>query len=186
MNKDTAINLLRSQKEEFLEVTNENFHAWKVHTMSLIRDFLGEPSIEYRAAKNLRMETVRLGSDFWHTEGSRTSHREDVIQFLDNCIKKIETSGLYKQPKKRFLQEANNANLIAVCIFVAGAIGSACFMLGKYTSDVQNFELEQEIRLKTDSIIELKSILNRLQMNTSDKAPNTLSADSLTTIHHEK
>ena len=96
-----------------------------MHTISLIKDFFGEDSIEYQGS--LRFAYVR------QVDYNKVETNKDVItQFLNNCIETIERKGLYKKSKTNFLYRLNDTWLICIITVIIPAIFIGGYKLGRY------------------------------------------------------
>lgn len=142
MKRSNAITILKSQKEKLINSSIKD-RIWIIQTSNYIKSFLGEQSDEYRFIINILSFNPSTP-----TKDGRKDNIQMIMDFIDNCIEIIKNKGLYKPPYKNFLQKINNAWLIAI---ITGII-SVSFFAGKFTSDLKNVELKQELKSIKDSL----------------------------------
>ncbi len=138
MRKSTAIGLLREQQESLKSTYGNTFAAWKNHTISLIKDFFGENSPEYEAAKLLAYARVIDRELDYNTQtiiNKTEKNTELILAFLENCIKKIQASGLYKKPKTNSFSRLSDTALWTLITIISSAIFYAGFWFGSHDLD---------------------------------------------------
>ena len=99
--------------------------------MSLIKDFFGEDSVEYKkiANKSFWLTTQHVGE--WGVYDTYEIDKRFFNSYLDNCVEKIQIKGLYKEPKKgNFISRISEGWMIFwVGLFLITILPSI-FMLG--------------------------------------------------------
>lgn len=156
MNKRKAIRLLRDMKAELdrlpvLTIIPEGpamFWMRRIHSYGGRLFQTGTPEHDM---------LVLLELSIYTGQGSAQAQSKRIIEEakmrIDQCIDSIKKFGLYKAPKKNFLETLNNGWIL----FMLGALGSGAFLVGKYTSDVDAMETRRE----------LKTVQERLEATTS-------------------
>ena len=174
MTKKHAIEILTTQHNK-VTADDHDFHRtdnWCFQTASYIKDFFGEQSKEYNFITRFSFKNFHnfeSEKSNWLT-AELTVHKRQAAKFIDDCIETLTHKGLYKAPKTNFLQRFSDNILVAAITVIVPALCWVGFMFGRYTSDVQNFDLRQEVKLLKDSI----SISRISTINKPDNKTDTL------------
>jgi hypothetical protein len=139
MDKKQAKQLLQKQINKLDNKLPDS--VWKNQAASLVKDVFGENSKEY--------EWIEKYQPVWYYSAdqevsSKQKDKNRYVDFINTCIETLDVKEVFKNPKQNFLQRADNATLVSIVIFLAGALFVGGIQWGKRISDVQNIELEQE------------------------------------------
>jgi hypothetical protein len=126
MNRNKAISILKNQIEK-IKTPEGKTSEWSMQTKSYVKSFFGEDSIQF---------------EYFQTFSFFSTYTYDPVLFLNECIEFIKNNGLYKVPKKNFLESLPNW----LIMLLIPALFSAGLAIGKYTSDLQNIELKRELK----------------------------------------
>jgi hypothetical protein len=162
MTSKRAIASLIEQKDKLANKNNRN-DAWISITKSLIKDYFGAESEQFKYIRGFDFSDL-LFADKWDEENQIKKNTIEVSQFLDGCIELLKTRPLYKEPKTNFLMRLDNSSLVTLLLGVLAIIGPICFAWGKYSSDLQNIELKQQVK-------EHQATINKLQQQLKAKLP---------------
>ena len=132
MKRKKAISILGKQIDKIKNKDGQT-SVWEIQTKAYIKLFFGKDSKQF---------------DYFERFSFSSQYTYDPIPFLKECIEFIENSGLFKAPKKNFLETVPNW-LIMLFIPFLFSVGLA---FGKYSSDLQNIEYKREIKILRDSI----------------------------------
>ena len=160
MKPEQAIKSLNAQKEKLSTRTNVNT-AWSTATRSLIKDYFGQDSEEYKFMSKFRFSSV-IYVDEAYEEKSIKESIVRVSQFLDSCIENIERKGIYKAPKSNFLSRVDNAVILGGLTFLLTAVTYGGVQWGQHIADVQNYDLKQQVKAQQRTIESLRLKLKPL------------------------
>ena len=180
MNNKKAIEILQNQK---LKLDNPNIlkdETWVSQTASYIKDFFGENSTEYSFISNFNFK-IPFNQYDSKTFPLRimTEKTLKCKKYLENCIETINDKGLYKKPKRNFLNTISDTALwTTISIGIPGllTIGG---LFGNMFSDNQNVELRTENKMLKDSI----SIFRKHSQDITAKQTNIINTKK-DNIHH--
>lgn len=140
MRKKKAIKILEEQKQKVLNPEYPNDQEWIFETASYIKDFFGFNSTEYTWIAQFKWHVEYSNHDFISDEEIKQTLKEKpekVIRFLDNCKRILENKGLFKEPKKNWVSEKSNFELLGIifgiCVFV--------FWIGYWTKKFEVFSV---------------------------------------------
>lgn len=164
MKKEDAIDLLEKHITKLDQI--EVDEVWVTQTASLVNDFLGENSDEYRHIKSYKPKWTVI--DYDSNAQLKKQNKSECIRFVQGCIEAINIKGVYRKPKDNFLLRLNNWQAAAISATVLLAVLTAAVIggidWGKRISDTQNIELRQEIKAlnqKTDDLQKQKAALEQ-------------------------
>ena len=164
MNKKEAVSILEEQINKLDDDKNHNYN-WFVETKTYIDSFLGKDSHQSDSLKNRTFnQSSKIGI-------SKEENINNIKTSVRNCINVINNIGLYKKPKKNFLSSIPDSLLV----LIFSTIGFVGFTMGKYTSDVKNFNQEQEIiflNKEIDSIRKASLLISKPPDSKTSKAKN--------------
>lgn len=80
--------------------------------------------------------------------GNQKGYREDTRRRIERAIDAIRLHGVYKGPKKNFLEAWSNG----VILLVLSTIGAGCFVVGRYWSDASALESSRDLQELRDSL----------------------------------
>jgi len=144
MKTQKAIKILNEQSEKLKKLELFTTHNWTVETRTYLTEFFGKDSYQ---SEHFRMNMMDIKSD---------QKKEQIIDFLNDCVNIISNRGLYKPPTENWFSKLPNwlFSLGLTALFGLGIV------IGNVTNDKQNFELRQEnkelknklLSIPTDSI----------------------------------
>jgi hypothetical protein len=165
MTPANAINALKEQKAKLSKSDHYN-EVWTTKTKTLIGEFFGKDSEQYTFIEKFRFYTEIFISDYPERNMRENARKAEL--FMDDCIHEIERKGLFKMPKKNILSRVDNVTLAAYIFPILAIIGTSCYAWGKYISDVQNIEINHEVKTLKDSVVVLRQQLKATQTKTSN------------------
>lgn len=137
MRRKKAISILNNQILKIKEKDGQT-SVWEMQTKAYIKLLFGNESMQF---------------EYFERFSFSSGYTYDPIPFLRECIEYIENKGVYKMPKKNFLETVPNWLIMLIIPFLF-SVGLAT---GKYSSDLQNIEYRREIKNLQDSISTLKN-----------------------------
>jgi hypothetical protein len=131
-----AIGLLEKQKQKIGELTSDIFPSWKTHTLSLIKEFLGENSTEYIGFLDAKFIIVLdVVHNHWGNEYKTALNSKYLSDYIDNCIAKIRINKkLFEVPEHPFIDGLKNKDLRKWAITVALSTLVLGYILGAYNN----------------------------------------------------
>lgn len=153
MDKDKAIKLIMAQLEKLN--SHLSLDVWKNQTASYVKDIFGEQSEEYKWITDCKLPRY---FDREQKPSAEKTFRDKCLLFLVECINTINQKGIYQKPNTNFIQRLDNSTIIAISIFLAGALFVGGVQWGIRTSDVQNIRLEErnELLVKENNALQEK------------------------------
>jgi len=175
MNKRIAVEMLNKQKIKLSQTNADLFYTWKIQTTTYIKEIFGEHSNEYLFINKFSQYIVYSDLSY---DKQLDKKREELNQYLGNCIETLSHIHIYKPPKRNFLNRVDNKILVPIIIALAGGLWTLGFRIGQNSSDIKNIELKMENNNLKDSI----SIILRqpfgIPNKVSDKDTNSDKKDS--------
>lgn len=172
--KALALKNFKSQLDAVEGLTYQTSRGWKSYTRDIITNFIGPNSkflVHYTGALS-----YFTNEQFFERDKLRS--REIITQ----CIRYIEMNGAYKDPNSNFVSRMSETALWSILSVGVTGLLSAGFYFGNLSSDKQNIELRQEVKVLKDSL----SLL-RLSIKSANKIPNsradTVHEDSVSKIN---
>jgi hypothetical protein len=162
MNKKKAVRIIEEQKQKVLSSEHPNTDEWIFETASYVKDFFGFKSTEYSWIVQFKWHVKTLSTDFVSDKEIKEmldEKQKKVVRFLDNCKRTLENKGLYKEPKKNFLSDKTNFELLgiifSICVFV--------FWIGYWTKKFEVFSVtsRSEKSISVPSTNPTKNISNK-------------------------
>lgn len=156
MSKNKAIKALKIQRSKL----NDNFvyseySIWHGATLQYIENLFGKESNAYGAFCQYRpydMQNIH--------SNNYAAIKANLEKLLDEFISMIRTDFYIKPPKTNFLHTMD-PNIL---VFILTAAGVACFLFGKYTSDINSNTYKQDYKSLSDSFSVYKIDVNRNQI----------------------
>lgn len=160
---EQAIGILYQQRDKLDERDYFADQVWITHTQSYIREYFGEHSEQYKYISEFRfINPGELTSD-----PKYELNKARVKRFLRESIEKIESQGLYKPPKKNFLNDMQQEALVGWVALIFSVIGVGSYTWGyqngAHSNDVQNYKLTETTAKQTDTISMLKDTVARFR-----------------------
>lgn len=91
MDANKAIEILYEHKERLYKIREHAYEDWKVMTLSYIKEFFGETSLQYRKAESLDLSKSKVAAD----------------NLLSGCIQVIRDVGLHSDLRDKALASPN-------------------------------------------------------------------------------
>jgi hypothetical protein len=157
-----------------IPTTDQEEKVWLIQSRSFIKSFFGDNSHEYSFINNFSFhDSVKKVSDFWagvksydpNPDRPKVDHKLSASTFLDNCIQTIKINGLYKDPKKEFLNKYSDKEIIGTFIASLIFVGGLCYTIGQIVSSNKIEKLEIENQKLKDSISGLRAIPTNTKSN---------------------
>lgn len=147
MRKKTAINLLKTQKKIFELESYDNRDVWFQKTASLIELVLGRESNEYHSFSHFEFGILTTNPENVDFNAVYKQKRKIMIGLLNNCIDKLNITGIYKPPKDNLLSTYNNWQILSiiVIVFIAG------LSAGIWLSETKSFSFISSIEKNIDN-----------------------------------
>ena len=140
MRKKAAISILKNQISK-LDDSSNHTESWIIETHTYIEKFFGEKS---RQGQFFQSVSFKPYPGF-----SVQLKITETKKHLEDCANTIKNVGLHKPPKNNFFSQLPDWLLVLILT----ALASVSFLIGKYTSDLQNIELRREnSELKSNQI----------------------------------
>jgi hypothetical protein len=154
MNKKLSKELLLKQIDKLGKPQFQTNEIWINKTSSLIKDFFGDNSEEYKFITRFqyKKELITAGA----IGRLVITNTKEVTQFLNDCMDTLDHKGLYRELRTNFVMRLDNGTLVALIFGLLAILGPTCFAWGKYSSDLQNIELKQQVKAQQDSIKTLR------------------------------
>lgn len=163
-----AVEILTIQLDKIGDPKHPNNETWVIQTASYIADFFGKDSAQYSFITNFTFAV--FGSSGWSDQdwrNARDSNKRKAIKFTEDCIETIRVKGLYKPPKMNFLHRVNDTWLTMIIALVLTAVGGGAFILGQYSSGLNNIELKRELKQTQDSLRSLIPVNQNIESDTT-------------------
>ena len=144
MKSKKAIRILTEQSDKLKQLKLFTTHNWTVETRTYLTEFFGKESYQ---SEHFRMNLTDIKSD---------QKKEQVIDFLNNCVNIISNKGLYKPDTENWFSKLPNwiinLGLPALC-FISFGIGILFTNNNNYDLRKENSELKEKLLLiSSDSI----------------------------------
>jgi hypothetical protein len=137
MNKVKAIKILKEQSEKLKKIEIYKTQNWIVETRTYLTLFFGKTSYQ--------SEHFRMNCNI-----SSENKREEIINFLNDCVNIISNKGIYKTPTENWFSKLPNwiinLGLPALC-FISFGIGVLFTNNNNYELRVENKKLKEKLLL---------------------------------------
>lgn len=158
MKTEKAIKILLVQRDKLLDKKIYKDENWVFQTASYIKDFFGEHSPEYKFIGTYTFTALAHNQMSKEEKQLLFKDKENkAVIFLNNCIETIQNKGLFKPPKKNFLQRIGNSAVWTIIGILVPALFSVGFLIGQYFTDTKNIDLKTQVKQLQDSLNIVKS-----------------------------
>ncbi|WP_370479834.1 hypothetical protein [Tamlana flava] len=144
MKTQKAIKILNEQSEKLKKLELFTTHNWTVETRTYLTEFFGKESYQ---AEHFRMNLTDIKSD---------QKKEQIIDFLNDCVNIISNKGLYKPPTENWFSKlpnwAINLGLPALC-FISFSVGILFTNNNNSELRKENSELKEQLLLISSDTI---------------------------------
>lgn len=162
MRKSVAIKILKRQKQIFIDKSYIELSAWKQLTSSYILDFFGQESSEYYAFYKFSFDAVATSNE--QLDSIIAMKEKAMIGLLDNCIDKISTGKLYREPQSNILSSQTNERLIAIIFAISFVVFGIGYYFGTEKTNRDLIQTENKYKNLKDSLSSVKPFVDSNNM----------------------
>ena len=174
--KKQAIHNLTQQITKLDDFDYIKKETWQPQTAEYIKQYFGEESNQYKfiTAFNFTAQGTNLSPD-----DQKKLKAEKAKLFLQEAIEFLQNHGLYKKPKKNFLEGLNNAFLSGIILLGVNALFWGGWLIGDNKDYAEKDKLHQTVANKDSIIKQQNELILSLRRSLSRQVTKTPSTDSI-------